>query len=117
MITKKTKILIIGYGNFGQLLTELLLKYFDKVFVLSKNLKSASIKNKKIILLNFRQLGKIKKMDVVIPCVPISQFEKAIKKINPFLKDQSILIDVCSVKIYPKNIMQKFINKNVYLIN
>ena len=117
MINKKTKILVIGYGNFGSLLVKLFKKYFNEVYVLSKNLSKQDIKDKKIKVIEGKELAKIGEMDVVVPSVPISKYQSVVKKVNKYLKEGSLLIDVCSVKVYPKKVMKKEIKENVKLIN
>jgi prephenate dehydrogenase len=97
---KKTIIGIIGTGKFGGLIKKILSKNFEKIIVFKKN----------------SRLEKLAKCDLVIPAVPISAFESILKKINPYLKEGSILADVCSVKIYPAELMKKSIKKEINLL-
>lgn len=86
------KIAIIGYGRFGRLFANIL-KPFGEVHALTEQETEEGIK--KI------SLDDLVQMDLVIPAVPISAFEETLNKIKPHLKSGVILMDVCSVKVYP----------------
>lgn len=105
---KKQKIAIIGYGRFGSLLAEIL-KPFGELHVISdRKIKQAGIKQ-----IDYPGL---KEIDWVIPAVPISALEATLKKIKPFLKKGSLVMDVCSVKVYPCRWLKKHLSKDVELL-
>lgn len=86
-----TSIAIIGYGRFGRLLEQLLpVVYVD-----------ADIRCVK------RDIEKAKGADIIIPAVPVRELESVITSLAPLLKEKAIVMDVSSVKIYPKQIMLK----------
>lgn len=86
------KIAIIGYGRFGKLFTNIL-KPFGTVYAMTEQALEEGIS--KI------SLEGLVEMDLVIPAVPISAFKETLQKIKPHLKPGVILMDVCSVKVYP----------------
>lgn len=92
MNKQKPNIAIIGYGRFGKLLAELL-KPFGTIFIIEK--KKINIKEQKI------GLKDLKNMDILIPAVPISCLEKVLRQIEKYLRPDSIVMDVASVKTYP----------------
>jgi len=98
---------IIGFGRFGQLTAKVLKKHF-KVFVTDCVNKQNESKDIGVCFKSFKECAK---QDVVILCVPISDFEEIVKQIVPFLKDGCLVIDVCSVKEKPVKIMEKYIPK------
>jgi prephenate dehydrogenase len=108
MTNKKLKIAIIGYGRFGKLLTKIL-QPFGEIFILHY---------KKLENLNIKQIkySDLKDIDWVIPCVPISVLEKILQKINPYLKKNSLVMDVCSVKVYPSQWLEKYISKEINIL-
>lgn len=109
---KNTTIAIIGFGRFGQLLTRIFLECSNaRILVISSKKQKQNHKR-----LSFVDFSKIALADLVIPCVPISAFKKIIIKIAPILKDSAIVMDVCSVKILPVQIMRKHLPKNVQII-
>lgn len=109
---KELTIAIIGFGRFGQLLT--------KIFLQCSNAHIQVVSSKKPLKnhkrLSFVELKEISLADLVIPCVPISAFKKTTLKIAPLLKDSAVVMDVCSVKVLPMQIMRKHLPKNVQVI-
>lgn len=108
MDKKKIKIAIIGYGRFGQLLLKILTP-FGEVFVLDKK----KIAKRGVRQISYRQLSD---MDWVIIAVPISAMENVLQKAKPFLKQGCLVMDVCSVKVYPCRWMKKYLNNDVEVL-
>ncbi|MBL7159021.1 prephenate dehydrogenase/arogenate dehydrogenase family protein [Candidatus Microgenomates bacterium] len=107
------KVLIIGFGRMGRLLVKVFLRETKAlVFVLSG--KKRTSKQKRLCFLNNWQ--NLPKVDLIIPCVPISVFEKCMKKINKNIKSACICLDVCSVKVHPVKTMKKFLPKHIKII-
>lgn len=79
---------IIGLGRFGQLLKEILEPHFD--------VKACDTEITDDVL----------NQQTLFIAVPISMFEATIKKIAPQLKKNTTVIDVCSVKVFPVQVMQ-----------
>lgn len=96
---------IIGYGRFGKVLHKILetSEYSD--------IKIYSPDNKKL-----NNLDEVLKQEIVFVCVPISEFQKVIQHISPKLTGKQIIIDVCSVKTYPVQVMKKFLNKQIDIL-
>jgi prephenate dehydrogenase len=104
-----TTIGIIGHGRFGRLMAAHLSKEF-KVFVSSsKRIK----KTKNIIPATIEEVCR---QDIIIPCVPISEFSGLLKRIRTKLKKDALVMDVCSVKEYPVSLMKKILPKNVQIM-
>ncbi len=104
---------IIGFGRFGKLVTKYLAKDFEvKVFDKHNN-NNDEIKR---LCAKPSSLEKASKSEIVIPCIPISAFKDTIEKIKPFLKKNAIMIDVCSVKEYPINLMKQILPKNIQIL-
>lgn len=103
---------IIGFGRFGKLITKYLSED-NKVYVYSRNGKNKEIKKSNGIPATIEEVCN---KDIVIPCVPISQFENTLKKIKNLLKYNSLVIDVCSVKEYPIGIMKKILPEKIEIL-
>lgn len=107
------KIGVIGYGMFGKLLCDELLKglniivYSPRFSPIQSGLKIKSAKTLQELVEN---------TDLIIPAVPISRFEEVIRKIIPYLKPGTIIMDVCSVKLYPTRIMQRLLPNDMHKI-
>jgi prephenate dehydrogenase len=104
------KIIIIGYGRFGKLLTTILTqdKFDLKVITSQKVTLPAQVK--------LAKWNDLTEADLVIPAVPISQFEKTIIKIAPLLKPGAICLDICSVKEYPAQVMLDNLLDNIQIV-
>lgn len=108
----KKSIGIIGFGRFGKLITKYLSEEFE-VFVHSRSGKTKEIKKMNAVPVSLKEVCK---KDIIIPCVPISAFEETIHKIKSLLKENSLVIDVCSVKEYPVNLMKNLLPKKVQIL-
>lgn len=105
-------IAIIGFGRFGKLLTKILLNNSQAdLIVIDKQDHTSNHKR-----LSFVDLKKVAASDLVIPCVPISAFEKVILQTAPLLKKSAVVMDICSVKVLPVRIMKKHLPKNIQII-
>ena len=101
------KIGIIGYGRFGKVLYDLLLKTFDVlVYDFNKSLKDIELSS----------LEEVLDCSLVFVAVPISLFEGCIKEISKFNLYNTTILDVCSVKVYPVKIMEKNLAEHVGII-
>jgi len=103
---------IIGFGRIGAFICERLSEDFF-VFVNDKKGFEKEIENSGATAVS---LAEVCQQDIIIPCVPISEFEQTIKKISPLLKKDSLVIDVCSVKEYPIEIMNSELPGNVEIL-
>ena len=115
------KILIIGCGLLGSsLLRKISKKKIAKqIFVYEKS-KSNISKIKKLKL-----PGKIVRSledgvinsDLIIFCVPMSEYKKLILKINRFLSKNTLITDIGSSKIETSKIIRKFLKKRIHWIS
>lgn len=91
------KVAIVGHGRFGKTLERLLGNDFELVII--KKGDDPSV---------------INKADVIFYCVPISLFEPVIKSHLKYLKEGQLIIDVLSVKVHPKRVLERLLNgKNI----
>lgn len=103
---------IIGFGRFGKLMTRYLAQDYEVVVYNRKNIeqdiasagaRAASLKD-------------VCQQDIVILPVPISVFKETLSDIAPLLRPGSLVIDVCSVKEYPVQLMQEILPKDVSIL-
>ncbi len=92
---------IIGFGRFGQLWAHALLpfgniKVYDKIY-------PSSPSNPGIELTSLKET--VQSSDRLFLLVPISEFQQCCQSILPFLKPDTIVIDACSVKLFPAQVM------------
>ena len=91
------RVSIIGFGRFGAMLHSLLSKGFE-VDVFDKN----SIDNSDV---NEVSLEDGLQNETIFIAVPIRDFENLVKDITKKISSGKTVIDVCSVKVFPKKVM------------
>jgi prephenate dehydrogenase len=103
---------IIGMGRFGALLV----RHFAKDFPI--RVYDLKPKGKEIQALGAfpATLREVCRQEVIIPCVPIAAFEGVLSRIRSLIREDSLLIDVCSVKEYPVWAMKRILPRNVELL-
>lgn len=103
---------IIGFGRFGKLTARYLAQDFD-VQVFDRNDKTAEVKKTGA---RAASLESICRQKIIIPCVPISTFKDVLVEIGPFLRKDALVVDVCSVKVYPSQWMQALLPETVSIL-
>ena len=103
---------IIGHGRIGKLLSNYLSRDFD-VYVYDKNKNQVAENNK---LYKFTSLEEVCSKRIILPLVPISDFEETIEAIKNKINKNAIVIDACSVKEFPIKIMTEKLPKSVSII-
>jgi prephenate dehydrogenase len=98
---------IIGYGAFGKLLADVLSEH-GEVYVYSHNMKEAP-KNAKFVLASFEDVAL---KDIVILAVNLENLDKTSKKLHEFVSEDTVVMDVCSVKSEPLKILQKNLGRH-----
>jgi len=100
------KVGIIGFGRFGKVLSDLLKKQY-KVIVYDPYSKEVSCGSK---------LEEVLESFIVFIAVPIRNFEEVIKEVSKYKLYNTTIIDVCSVKVYPVEIMEKYLPGHVGIL-
>jgi len=103
---------IIGFGRFGKLTAGYLAEDFE-VFVFNRTDKSPEIKKSGARKASLKTVCQQK---IVILCVPISTFKEVLAEIGPLLKKDVVVVDVCSVKVYPTQWMKASLPETVSIL-
>ena len=103
---------IIGYGRFGELAARYLVRDVD-VVVFDSGGKSARIE---AVGAQPADLKITCAQEMVLLCVPISHMQTQLKTIAPLLKPGTVVIDVCSVKVYPVKWMTELLPAEVEIL-
>ena len=101
------KVGIIGYGRFGKVLAQILSTSYSLI------IHDPQYKGKEF---PHKTLEEVLKCEIVFIAVPIREFENVIKSLQEFNLQNTTIIDVCSVKLYPVQVMEKYLPKNVGII-
>ena len=103
---------IIGFGRFGKLTAGYLAEDFE-FYVFNRTNKSAEIKKAGD---RSASLKKVCRQKIVILCLPISTFKEVLVEIRPLLNKDSVVVDVCSVKVYPTEWMKTSLPETVSIL-
>jgi len=103
---------IIGFGRFGQLIAKHL---NGKYSLFASDIKDKTNEAKKLNA-NFTSIEECAKKSIVIIAVPISEFEKTVENIKSHIQNQSMVLDVCSIKEMPVNAMKEKLPEAVEVI-
>ena len=91
------KVGIIGYGRFGKVLANLLINQYE-VKVYDPQNQAGELA---------AELDVVLESVLVFVAVPIRAFETVIGEIAEYILYNTTIVDVCSVKVYPVEIMEK----------
>lgn len=93
---------IIGHGSFGKLLADILSEH-GQVYVYARNKSSDESDDQK----EYVSLEKAASADVVIMAVGLEPLEQVSGQLASLVKKDTIVVDVCSVKIKPTEIITR----------
>ncbi len=93
---------IVGYGDFGELIYTLTKRYIP-----SAHIKVFSRSNKEDQNMFF-SLKEVCDSDILFLSVPVSAFESVLKNIVPYIKKETVIVDVSAVKTYPIKILEEY---------
>lgn len=95
---------IIGFGHFGKLAAEVLSEHCE-VIVFSRHQENVPE--------NLRaSLADVCKADYIIPCVPLGSYEAVLTEVAQHIAPTAVLVDICSVKVKPMQIISKLLPNN-----
>jgi prephenate dehydrogenase len=106
----KITIGVIGYGSFSRFFIDVLKNNFPNLSIKVYS-RSNEVDNKL-----FFDYTTVVQSDIVIPAVPISVFEDTIIELAKHIKKGSLVIDICSVKVYPIKTMLKYLPQSTQII-
>jgi prephenate dehydrogenase len=95
---------LIGYGRFGRLTVENLAPDCPVVVYTRSRDKGEDIARAGGRLVSLEEACA---QQIVILCVPISAMQTTLKQIAVLVKKDALVVDVCSVKVYPVQWMQE----------
>ena len=100
-MNKNTKFGVIGFGEFGKLVIDKLLPPGSQIFVNDKN-KSQNLKCN----VKFDTLRTVCSANVIILAVPFDAYVDLLPKIAKLISKDTLVVDVCSVKIEPHELFK-----------
>jgi prephenate dehydrogenase len=103
---------IIGFGRFGKLTARYLSAEFS-VVVSTRSDKDEAINACGARPVSFASACRQR---IVILCMPISAMRDTLKRVAPLLREDALVVDVCSVKVYPVQWMRELLPATVSIL-
>ena len=98
---------IIGFGRFGNILADILSSK-NEILIHDPNKISKNFQNVSLL--------ELVKCEILFIAVPIREFEEVVKSLREYKLQNTTIVDVCSVKIYPVEVMKKYLPDNLGII-
>src|SRR5258706_15924371 len=102
------QISIVGFGRFGQLLFRLLKDDFS-IILYKRNPIETTHLSERVKIAN--TIKEIYESETIFYAVPISSFEEVISTHKQYFRDDHVLIDTLSVKLFPLQIFEKYLTE------
>lgn len=109
------KIAIIGAGKMGRWFAKFFLEQGYTIVVSDKYQKKLQKLKEELNVEIADNVKAVESADRILVCVPIDNFEDVIREISTHIRPEQEVMDICSVKEVPVNIMHKYINNAVTL--
>jgi prephenate dehydrogenase len=103
---------LIGYGRFGAFAAAHLARKAD-LLVFDPKQPRGPFPSPRI---KAAPLKDVASADVVVLAVPISALQRVLRAIVPFVRPSALVVDVCSVKMYPVRWMRALLPSSVHIL-
>ncbi len=100
---------IVGYGAFGGLVETLMKRFAPSIEVRVYSSRHAPDGK------TFCTLAEVAKSDSVILSVPISAFESVLEKVLPLMREDTIVVDVATVKMHTTEVLRRVARSQPYI--
>ncbi|MEM2337367.1 MAG: prephenate dehydrogenase/arogenate dehydrogenase family protein [Candidatus Bathyarchaeia archaeon] len=109
------KIAIIGAGRMGKWFAKFFLDQGFTVIVSDKDSEKLKRIREELNVETADNVKAVESADRIFICVPIENFEKVIEEVHAHIHSGQEIMDICSVKETPVNIMHRYIKNAVSL--
>ena len=107
--------IIGGSGKMGRWFASFLLKDGKEVIITGRNEKKLLEAKQQLGVETGTNTEAVKSADVVLISVPIDNFEEVVKQLQPYLHPKQVIIDITSIKVFPVEIMHKYLKTGLVL--
>ena len=107
-----TRVGVIGLGRFGRLMVRYLAQDFT-ISVFDRRGRSDEIEKLGGVA---GSLQAVCQCELVIPAVPISNMESILSQMAAVIRSDALVVDVCSVKVYPVQWMRRLLPGTVSIL-
>ncbi len=103
---------LIGYGRFGAFAAAHLARKAD-LLVFDTKQRRGPFPSPRMKTASLRAAASC---EVVVLAVPISALQRVLRAIVPFVRPSALVVDVCSVKMYPVRWMRAILPSSVHIL-
>lgn len=107
------RVCVVGFGRLGETLAHILKDTFSVVICEANKERSAYAREQAFKIVAQQDLNNYQ---TIFICVPISQFETTVSELAPHITPGSLVMDVCSVKVFPVQVMKRLLPDSVSII-
>ena len=100
---------ILGAGKMGVWFAKFCKEKGDTIVIADRNAEKLAKLKKELNVETADFQTAVKDADRVLICVSISSFEEIVKKISPAIHQGQVVMDVCSIKEFPVNVMHQYL--------
>lgn len=105
---------LIGVGAFGEFMLKHVIPYFDVcVYDAHRDLSAIQATYN----LKVGTLSDVSSCDIVVLCVPVNKLEGVVDQVAPLIKKGQMVVDLCSVKCIPTEILKAKLPQDVETIS
>jgi len=110
------KIAIIGgSGKMGRWFANFLSEDGKEVIITGRNQRKLLEIKQQLGVEVATNTEAVKNADAVLISVPIANFEEVVEQIHPYIHPEQVIIDITSIKVFPVEIMHKYIKTGTTL--
>ena len=110
------KVAIIGAGKMGRWFTKFFKEEGYSVVVSSRTReKLLALKDEFDVEIAEDNVEAIKGANRILLCVPLEDFETVLEEISSHIRSKQVVMDICSIKEIPVNLLHKYVKKGVAL--
>ena len=107
--------IIGGSGRMGRWFASFLLKDGKEVVITGRNESKLLDAKQELGVEVATNAEAVKRADVILVSVPIDNFEPVVQELQPYINPKQVVIDITSIKVFPVEIMHKYIKTGLTL--
>jgi len=113
---ERVKVAIIGgSGKMGRWFARFLLNDGKEVVITGRNKRKLLEAKQQLGIEAATNVEAVKNADVILLSIPIDNFEEVVEEICPYIHSEQVVIDITSIKVFPVEIMHKYIKTGLVL--
>lgn len=109
------KTAILGAGKMGIWFAKFCKEKGDTIVIADRNAEKLAKLKQELKIETATFVDAVRDADRVLICVSINSFEEIVKKISPAIRKGQVVMDICSIKESPVNIMHKYLKDGLIL--